>query len=159
MRCKFCGHKKPSKAMFRANVCKVCVNRTKPEGHENTPALHQPAVTPEPAPVRTDSPAVWPLVIRSLLEGEVDEARARVVERLAADMGARDAEGQRKYGVPLQVENGRDAAVDAYQEALDLTVYARQQWERHHTRVWWLIYTDALWIAWRICAELMEPRE
>ncbi len=42
------------------------------------------------------------------------------------DMAACDAEGRRKYGVPLQPHNGRDCLVDAYQEALDLTVYLRQ---------------------------------
>jgi hypothetical protein len=43
-----------------------------------------------------------------------------------ADMAARDAEGRRKYGVPLQPHNGRDALRDAYEEALDLCVYLRQ---------------------------------
>lgn len=141
--------------MFRANVCKACVNRAKPE-KPSASAFHQPAVTPEPPPVRTDSPAVWPLVIAHAPE-VLDGARPLVVARLLPDMRARDAKGTEAYGVPLQVENGRDAAVDAYQEALDLTVHARQQWERHHTRAWWLIYEDALKLAARICAELMEP--
>ncbi len=64
------------------------------------------ADTHEPAPVHNDRPAIWPLVI--------------------ADMQARDAEGRRKYGTPLQPFNGRAALVDAYQEALDLVVYLRQ---------------------------------
>jgi hypothetical protein len=68
-----------------------------------------------PEPERTDKPAVWDLVM--------------------ADMGARDAEGRRKYGTPLQPDNGRDALVDAYQEALDLVVYLRQEiWERAQRR-------------------------
>lgn len=58
-----------------------------------------------PTPSAT-APAVWDLVL--------------------ADMAARDAEGRRKYGTPLQPGNGRDALVDAYQEALDLVVYLRQ---------------------------------
>jgi hypothetical protein len=59
-------------------------------------------------PKRADrrKPAVWNLVV--------------------ADMAARDFEGRRKYGTPLQPYNGRDALVDAYQEALDLAVYLRQ---------------------------------
>lgn len=114
------------------------------------------ATAPEPAPVVTDSPAVWPLVIAGL-PYTLRDVSADVQVRLAADMSARDAEGHRKYGTPLQVENGRAPAVDAYQEALDLTVYARQQWERYHTRAWWLIYEDALKLAARICAELMGP--
>lgn len=61
---------------------------------------------PEPAPIRNDQPAVWHLVQKDMLE--------------------RDNEGRRKYGTPLQPFNGRDALVDAYQEALDLCVYLRQ---------------------------------
>jgi len=64
------------------------------------------ADTHEPDPVPNDCPAVWSLVI--------------------SDMQARDREGRRKYGTPLQTFNGRDALVDAYQEALDLVVYLRQ---------------------------------
>ena len=67
------------------------------------------ADTHEPAPVPNERPAVWSLVI--------------------ADMQARDREGRRKYGTPLQPFNGRDALVDAYQEALDLVVYLRQALE------------------------------
>jgi hypothetical protein len=61
---------------------------------------------PQPAPRDSGGPAVWPFVI--------------------ADMQARDASGQAKYGTPLQAHNGRDALVDAYQESLDLAVYLRQ---------------------------------
>jgi len=60
----------------------------------------------EPPPVRNDGPAVWDLVI--------------------ADMNERNRVGTEKYGTPLQAHNGRDALVDAYQEALDLAVYLRQ---------------------------------
>lgn len=63
-------------------------------------------VKPQPAPEENELPEVWALVIR--------------------DMTERDADGKRKYGVGLQPHNGRDALVDAYQEALDLAVYLRQ---------------------------------
>lgn len=63
-------------------------------------------VTEQRAPVANEHPAVWDLVIEA--------------------MKARDAEGRRKYGVPLQPNNGRDVLVDAFQEALDLVVYLRQ---------------------------------
>lgn len=46
-----------------------------------------------------------------------------------ADMEARRAHGIEKYGRPVQPDNGRDALVDAYQEALDLCVYLRQEIE------------------------------
>lgn len=42
------------------------------------------------------------------------------------DMTSKDMAGRVKYGTPLQPHNGRDALVDAYQEALDLVVYLRQ---------------------------------
>jgi hypothetical protein len=61
---------------------------------------------PEPTPKKNDNPAIWDLVIE--------------------DMRERDREGQRKYGTRLQTHNGRDALIDAYQEALDLVVYLRQ---------------------------------
>lgn len=60
----------------------------------------------QPAPTPNNRPAIWPMVI--------------------ADMQARDNLGRERYGTPLQAFNGRDALVDAYQEALDLAVYLRQ---------------------------------
>ena len=47
-------------------------------------------------------------------------------ELVVEDMQARDQLGRERYGTPLQAHNGRDAFVDAYQEALDLAVYLRQ---------------------------------
>ncbi|TAL44617.1 MAG: hypothetical protein EPN91_04075 [Salinibacterium sp.] len=43
------------------------------------------------------------------------------------DMEQRRETGISRYGTPLQAHNGRDAVVDAYQEALDLAVYLRQE--------------------------------
>ena len=48
------------------------------------------------------------------------------------DMEKRREFGVRKYGTPLQANNGRDALMDAYQEALDLVVYLRQLIEERH---------------------------
>ena len=64
------------------------------------------SVQDQPPPVPNERPAVWDLVI--------------------ADMRERDHVGRERYGTPLQPHNGRDALVDAYQEALDLVVYLRQ---------------------------------
>jgi hypothetical protein len=70
-------------------------------------------VTLQPEPTRNGRPAVWDLVLE--------------------DMQARDREGRCRYGTPLQPHNGRDALLDAYQEALDLAVYLRQAlYERDH---------------------------
>lgn len=62
--------------------------------------------SPQPEPRPSDSRPIWELVI--------------------ADMKQRDNDGYQKYGTRLQAGNGRDALVDAYQEALDLCVYLRQ---------------------------------
>lgn len=61
---------------------------------------------PQPPPRPADGPDVWDLVQR--------------------DMVSRAVSGMLKYGTPLKPNNGRDALVDAYQEALDLAVYLRQ---------------------------------
>lgn len=53
-----------------------------------------------------------------------------IVPLVIADLEARREFGRRKYGDELRVENGRDALIDAYQEALDLTIYLRQEIER-----------------------------
>ena len=63
-------------------------------------------VEAQPAPTPSNGTPVWELVV--------------------ADMRERDQLGRRRYGTPLQAHNGRDALVDAYQEALDLAVYLRQ---------------------------------
>lgn len=61
----------------------------------------------QPNPSPNEHPAVWDLVLK--------------------DMRERDTVGRERYGTPLQPFNGRDALVDAYQEALDLVVYLRQR--------------------------------
>ena len=42
------------------------------------------------------------------------------------DFKRRDTVGRKKYGTTLQSHNGRDALMDAYQEACDLVFYLRQ---------------------------------
>lgn len=64
---------------------------------------------PEPTPIPNEGRPIWELVI--------------------GDMVQRDNIGRMKYGTPLQAGNGRDALVDAYQEALDLSVYLRKEIE------------------------------
>lgn len=60
-------------------------------------------LAPQPAP--TEGEAVWP----SIFENEALGLPAWLV----ADMKARHEAGVAKYGVPLRVWNGRDAAIDA----------------------------------------------
>lgn len=49
-----------------------------------------------------------------------------VWDMVIEDMRARDALGVERYGTRLVADNGRDALLDAYEEALDLCVYLRQ---------------------------------
>lgn len=49
-----------------------------------------------------------------------------VQSQVIADLAARRDLGVRRYGTALQPFNGRDALVDAYEEALDLAVYLKQ---------------------------------
>lgn len=65
------------------------------------------ASTPEPPPSGGYGPSIHDLVI--------------------ADIEQRKAFGLAKYGTILQVGDGRRSLVDAYQEALGLAVYLRQE--------------------------------
>lgn len=56
----------------------------------------------------------------------VPNDRLLIHDLVAADIQARKELGTRRYGTPLQPFNGRDALLDAYQEALDLAVYLKQ---------------------------------
>ena len=49
-----------------------------------------------------------------------------VLPMVIKDLKSRDMIGRKKYGTTLQTKNGRDALVDAYQEALDLVMYLKQ---------------------------------
>ena len=54
------------------------------------------------------------------------EGTVNILPLVVADLHAREKVGIVKYGTPLQANNGRDALMDAYQEALDLCMYLRQ---------------------------------
>ena len=49
-----------------------------------------------------------------------------ILGMVLADLTNRALEGKEKYGEPLKAHNGRNALWDAYQEALDLSMYLRQ---------------------------------
>lgn len=68
------------------------------------------ANTPQPAPIPNDQPSIWQLVME--------------------DMRAREKHGVEKYKTVLQINDGRDHLIDAYQELLDLVVYLRQEIEQ-----------------------------
>lgn len=50
-----------------------------------------------------------------------------VLQYVLGDLCARAETGKKKYGTYLKTHNGRDALWDAYQEALDLVMYLRQE--------------------------------
>lgn len=55
-----------------------------------------------------------------------------ILGMVLADLTNRALEGREKYGEALKANNGRNALWDAYQEALDLTMYLRQAIEEQH---------------------------
>lgn len=77
---------------------------------------------PEPPPTPNAHPPVWDALIAEIECHHETPAAIAMLD----DMRARDAVGRERYGTPLQPWNGRDALVDAYQEALDLAVYVKQ---------------------------------
>lgn len=82
-------------------------------------------VMPQPPPKPGEARPTWELVVEKCRENAQTEheAEAEVWRLLAEDGQARDAFGAAKYGVRHQHDNGRDHAVDAYQEALDGAMY------------------------------------
>lgn len=84
------------------------------------------ATTPEPPPRGGHGPSIHDLVI--------------------ADVEQRKALGLEKYGTILQVGDGRRSLVDAYQEALDLAVYLRQELAK---RDGWVARACMTVIGWR----------
>jgi len=121
--------------------------------------MKNPATSPEPAPIRTGSPAIWPLVIASTPEALGADAPAWLVQCLQADQQARHEEGCIRHGMPLTSDNGREHPVDAYQEALDGSAYARAEFERTGARVWLDISTDFVRLSARIRYQLALEAE
>lgn len=78
------------------------------------PDACNPAAGHEPSPIPNDRVDIQTLVMQDLV--------------------ARRAAGIEKYGTALQSFNGRDALMDAYQEALDLARYLRQAIEERDER-------------------------
>lgn len=58
---------------------------------------------------------------------------ADVTDMVLKDLIERREAGTKKYGTSLKTFNGRNALIDAYQEATDLTVYLRQRIEEERS--------------------------
>jgi hypothetical protein len=57
-----------------------------------------------------------------------------VLELVMKDLNDRAQVGKEKYGTYLMTNNGRDALMDAYQEALDFVMYLRQAIEERKNK-------------------------
>ena len=77
--------------------------------------------SPQPAPV-TGKDDVLPWVLNRL-----NEWGLRGAKLLAESLVERAEAGLKKYGTRLQTFNGRDAVIDAYQEAQDAVMYLSQK--------------------------------
>ena len=53
-----------------------------------------------------------------------------VVTKVQEDLDRRRALGVQRYGQPVDIHDGRDWLIEAYEEALDLCVYLRASIEK-----------------------------
>ena len=80
----------------------------------------------QPSPVKTsNSVVVLDLVMSDIRAGKINIA-ADCVAGVLTDLERRSKEGIKEYGTQLYTNNGRDALMDAFQEAIDLTMYLAQ---------------------------------
>lgn len=98
-------------------------------------------VEPQPLPVKGSAPATWDLVIADV---EKYTFYFENVDRVVADMRARDDFGAKKYGVRHQHDDGRDHLVDAYQELLDAALYLRAAIEQKPDGLISALYQETL---------------
>lgn len=87
------------------------------------------AATPQPPP-KGDGEVVLDMVVADIKarikDGSISGTEGGVAIAAIHDFEARSEEGSKKYGTRLKTFNGRDALMDAYQEAIDLVMYLRQ---------------------------------
>lgn len=88
--------------------CLACyLGVTKPKPKPAPPPLPKYVIDQPPPLPQTNAPSAWSLVIRDMID--------------------RDLAGTKKYGTRLHAGDGRDSLRDAYEEALDLAVYLRNE--------------------------------
>lgn len=84
--------------------------------------MGNPVIDPQPAPIPSNG-----IVVRgTLIEVIADDEKTEVERDVLKDIVTRLEADEKKYGVPLTAENGRDADVDLYQELLDAMAYGTQ---------------------------------
>jgi hypothetical protein len=106
----------------------------------------------QPRPIPNNHRASWGVVLRDLEKAY----QGPVATIVRDDICERDYVGEQKYGTRLQPFNGRDSLLDAYEEALDLTVYLKNA----HTEgsPVYMLYREALRMAVSI-RELLYKRD
>ena len=62
----------------------------------------------------------------ALPEPKPKKGSIHILDLVQQDLVDRAEAGKKKYGTYLEANNGRNALMDAYQEALDLCMYLRQ---------------------------------
>ena len=91
--------------------------------------MTNPAAEQQGAPVKNETTFVQVQVIddiNAMLDLGYSSIQRSTRERVIRDEQDRLQHGIQKYGTGLQVNNGRNATMDAYQEALDLVNYLKQ---------------------------------
>lgn len=98
---------------------------------------------PQPPPIpQPNREAAWALVIADATSGGLAATSGGLAERVLSDMIKRHVFGVSKYGTALKAGDGRNHLIDAYQEALDLCVYLRQEIDERGINLGKLIATD-----------------
>jgi hypothetical protein len=87
-------------------------------------------LTEQPMPTVSDAPVGITELVRHDLRELTGRFGPETVAQLVDDLDKREAVGIVRYGVSLQVHNGRDPIRDAYEEVLDLCQYLRQAMAR-----------------------------
>jgi len=75
------------------------------------------------------------------------------------DIEARMKKGEETYGERLRAFNGRDATLDAYEEALDFAIYMRQRMEENAKIKLWIHIESKRILYTAEAAGLLHPRE
>lgn len=95
-----------------------------PSAKPETRAAAPPA--PEPIAQRRPAQGPTPTIPAATPQPPPSRGTHDVTLAVVGDIVARSNAGVEKYGTRLMAGNGRDALMDAYQEALDLCCYLRQ---------------------------------
>jgi hypothetical protein len=64
--------------------------------------------------------------IAETVDSSTTASTVDICSLVLTDIETRRAVGMERYGVPLTPNNGKDALMESYEEALDLIIYLRQ---------------------------------